>query len=78
MPLIAGDGGRSTAGGAGSVGCMMPSAGADRAGTTGNAIPKNCQPGDELWARIAFPQCWDGVNLDSPDHKSHMAYPITF
>ena len=22
-----------------------------------------------------FPQCWDGVNLDSPDHKSHMAYP---
>jgi hypothetical protein len=24
---------------------------------------------------ISFPQCWDGVNLDSPDHKSHMAYP---
>ena len=22
---------------------------------------------------INFPQCWDGVNLDSPDHKSHMA-----
>ena len=21
-----------------------------------------------------FPQCWDGVNLDAPDHKSHMAY----
>jgi hypothetical protein len=19
--------------------------------------------------------CWDGVNLDSPDHKSHVAYP---
>ena len=23
---------------------------------------------------IMFPQCWDGVNLDSPNHKSHMAY----
>jgi len=23
---------------------------------------------------INFPQCWDGKNLDSPDHKSHMAY----
>lgn len=20
--------------------------------------------------------CWDGVNLDSPDHKSHVAYPV--
>jgi len=19
--------------------------------------------------------CWDGVNVDSPDHKSHVAYP---
>ena len=25
---------------------------------------------------IDFPQCWDGVNLDSPDHKSHMTNPI--
>lgn len=23
---------------------------------------------------VNFPQCWDGKNLDSPDHKSHMAY----
>ena len=27
-----------------------------------------------LRADIKFPQCWDGKNLDSPDHKSHMAY----
>ena len=27
-------------------------------------------------AQVFFPSCWDGVNLDSPDHKSHMAYPI--
>ena len=25
---------------------------------------------------VSFPQCWDGVNLDSPDHQSHMAYAI--
>ncbi|KAH6682911.1 hypothetical protein B0J14DRAFT_134100 [Halenospora varia] len=23
---------------------------------------------------IIFPTCWDGKNLDSPDHKSHVAY----
>ncbi|KAK0712017.1 hypothetical protein B0H67DRAFT_493768 [Lasiosphaeris hirsuta] len=23
-----------------------------------------------------FPTCWDGVNVDSPDHKSHVAYPV--
>jgi hypothetical protein len=23
---------------------------------------------------LIFPHCWDGKNLDSPDHKSHVAY----
>ena len=27
-----------------------------------------------LEAKLVFPDCWDGVNLDSPDHKSHMAF----
>lgn len=22
-------------------------------------------------------RCWDGVNVDSPDHKAHVAYPTT-
>jgi len=26
-------------------------------------------------AEVYFPSCWDGKNLDTPDHKSHMAYP---
>lgn len=34
-----------------------------------------CEIDDILEIRIVFPQCWDGENLDSPDHKSHMAYP---
>lgn len=33
-----------------------------------------CDPGSELKAVVEYPQCWDGVNLDSPDHKSHMAF----
>lgn len=33
-----------------------------------------CAPGQLLKMEIKFPQCWDGVNLDSPDHKSHMSH----
>ena len=25
---------------------------------------------------VVFPQCWNGKDLDSPDHQSHMAYPV--
>ena len=35
-----------------------------------------CPPGTMLESYLDFPHCWDGVNLDSPDHKSHMAYPV--
>ncbi len=45
-----------------------------RDGTKGNTIP-NCAAGDILRTKIDFPQCWDGQNLDSPDHMSHMARP---
>jgi Domain of unknown function (DUF1996) len=31
-------------------------------------------PADALEQVIAFPQCWNGRDVDSPDHKSHMAY----
>ncbi|KAH8887849.1 hypothetical protein GQ53DRAFT_271453 [Thozetella sp. PMI_491] len=34
---------------------------------------RTCDGG--LQIRIRFPCCWDGQNLDSADHKSHMAYP---
>lgn len=36
----------------------------------------SCAPGQTFIMSIDFPQCWDGVNLDAPDHKSHMAYGI--
>ncbi len=36
-----------------------------------NRIP-DCN-GDTVNATISFPQCWDGRNMDSADHRSHMA-----
>jgi hypothetical protein len=33
-----------------------------------------CASTDLLEGSVVFPNCWDGVNLDSPDHKSHMSY----
>jgi Domain of unknown function (DUF1996) len=37
-------------------------------------IPAICPVGNTIEASIDFPNCWDGINLDSPDHKSHMSY----
>jgi hypothetical protein len=31
-------------------------------------------PSAPIHASLVFPSCWDGVHLDSADHKSHMAY----
>ncbi|WP_380567835.1 DUF1996 domain-containing protein [Streptacidiphilus jeojiensis] len=39
-------------------------------------IPPSCPAGSELDIRYQAPSCWDGIHLDTPDHKSHMAYPI--
>jgi Domain of unknown function (DUF1996) len=40
-----------------------------------DTVPTSCPPGSSIVMALTFPQCWDGVNLDSPDHRSHMAYP---
>ena len=31
-----------------------------------------------LHLHVHFPDCWDGRRLDSPDHKSHMAYSRSY
>lgn len=39
-----------------------------------NTMPNGpCPQG--LRTQIVFPSCWDGINLDSPDHQSHLSYP---
>jgi Domain of unknown function (DUF1996) len=32
--------------------------------------------GSFLRLHVRFPSCWDGAQLDSADHKSHMAYAV--
>jgi len=46
-------------------------------GTPGNSdvhtFPKShC---DQWRSQVYFPSCWNGIDLDVPDHKSHVAYP---
>lgn len=36
-----------------------------------------CPAGSGMRAMIAYPNCWNGRDLDSPDHKSHVAYNRT-
>jgi hypothetical protein len=47
----------------------------DVGGASKAPIPK-CGVGDSIAMTVEFPQCWNGKDLDSPDHKSHMSYAI--
>jgi hypothetical protein len=47
-------------------------------GSTGepSPVPVACPvPGAPLRLELRFPACWDGTNLDSADHRSHVARP---
>ena len=35
---------------------------------------RNCPSGATIGAVVVAPNCWDGKNLDSADHRSHMSY----
>jgi len=35
-----------------------------------------CPAGSRLGAVLVAPDCWNGKDLDSPDHRSHMAYRV--
>ncbi|MEU9652953.1 DUF1996 domain-containing protein [Streptomyces sp. NPDC048110] len=41
-------------------------------------FPTDCPERPDVQVNIRFqaPSCWDGKNLDTPDHTSHMAYPV--
>ncbi|KAF2786948.1 hypothetical protein K505DRAFT_258787 [Melanomma pulvis-pyrius CBS 109.77] len=38
-------------------------------------LPKQPCPGG-IRSNIIFPLCWDGKNLDSPNHRDHVAHPV--
>ena len=71
LRIIAGDSSNKTPLSNGNVVRIMCQAAGD--GAIRNYIP-DCAVGATIEFMVMFPQCWDGVNLDSPDHKSHMAY----
>jgi hypothetical protein len=43
-----------------------------------SAVPPQCPGQSLLEASVVFPNCWDGKNLDSVDHRSHMAYAVKY
>ena len=47
------------------------SCGAER----GAALPATCPAGARLVVRLQSPGCWDGVRLDTADHRGHLTYP---
>ncbi|KAH7380543.1 hypothetical protein DE146DRAFT_730097 [Phaeosphaeria sp. MPI-PUGE-AT-0046c] len=76
--MLAGDAGAITPGSARKVchRCMPKTGDASNINCgkpDGEEFPtKMCEGG--IRSVITFPTCWDGVNLDSPDHRSHLRY----
>lgn len=46
-------------------------------GRTADGVMPICAPTAQLTYQLVFPQCWDGKHLDSPDHKAHVANPVS-
>jgi len=43
-------------------------------GTPRFAVLPSCTEDDALELEVVFPNCWDGKETDSPNHKRHMSY----
>lgn len=46
----------------------------ERTGEKTQTIPVSCPDDEFVEATVRFPTCWDGTELDSLDHRSHMAF----
>jgi hypothetical protein len=82
LVMIAGDAKLTGPGNPGNFSCLIKALGYNRTGFDRLPTIPVCVTGeDELWMTVNFPQCWIGNGpdgkpiLDSPDHRSHMAYP---
>ncbi|NYH40806.1 hypothetical protein HNR22_000533 [Micromonospora jinlongensis] len=51
-------------------------AGSAEIGRSADGNWPRCAPGGNLIFQLVFKDCWDGRNIDSPDHKSHMGDPV--
>jgi hypothetical protein len=67
--MIAGDAKLQVPSGGNQFWCAGPG------GETGRSADGNwpiCAPTADLTYQLLFPDCWDGVHLDSPNHKDHV------
>jgi Domain of unknown function (DUF1996) len=71
LRMVAGEAAASTGHGQVHAGWVCWSAFRDRV----SAIP-TCHAGDSVAMELTFPQCWNGRDLDSADHRAHMAYAM--
>lgn len=76
MKLIAGEPGRTTPRTSSDPFTYRWNCRINNVNNFGSIIPQTCPLGSTLGLEIFMPPCWDGRNLDSPDHKSHMSYPV--
>ncbi|RYJ31752.1 putative secreted protein [Streptomyces sp. L-9-10] len=72
--MIAGDARAQTPTPAGSPGQFWCAGAGGEIGRSADGNWPRCAPGAHLTHQLVFPDCWDGKNLDSPDHKSHVAF----
>ena len=78
LKMIAGNPkGNTSASGMSSYTCIPPNDGIARPFYGWYKSIPACEVGWEMDMSVGFNQCWDGMNLDSPDHQSHMA-PASF
>ena len=54
--------------------CDGPGATQSHSVTLTDRLALGCPAGAKVGVVAHSPDCWDGVNLDLPDHRSHMAY----
>lgn len=72
--MIAGDAKLQAPTPAGSVNQFYCAGAGGEIGRSADGNWPRCAPGATLMFQLVFPDCWDGVHLDSPTHKAHVTY----
>jgi hypothetical protein len=73
--MIVGDSKLQTATPAGASGQFWCAGAGGEVGRSADGNWPVCAKTAELTRQLTFPDCWDGVHLDSPNHKDHVGYP---
>ena len=74
LKIIAGDSTATVPQSKGIAGWQCRSVSPDVSTVAKQSTIPTCASSDLLEGSVVFPNCWDGIHLDSDDHKSHMSY----